>query len=559
MKQNQEEKHLLDKFEEEIKKEKEIVNLFNSLSEATFKGYYERLVIHEDEKLIIFELVSTCLHYLQETANESEDHYDSLLVIDVFKALFIDQNTFKKDALEEKKYCFNLVLKLLLNEELTDDDTKKITQKIKKPKIFDDLAKDYNNNYLYAYSLYLIFEYSGSKLFFLDAFISYMKEMFKCEKGTELEIEKDKNITEFELDKINEEDLLKSLHDIYYAEENFYTLYINANHQLKKKVTPPDKVANKIIENQKFALGSKSMEKKNKKVESNPGEIEIQKENDNQKVYVNKKVNEIQKENMIQKVNENKIAVKRVETLMIINKAETHEDSKIKNNNGITSQKHEQTETKPLNIDNPSKETITQAQYNQLASKIDELIFEIDVLKKKDRVHKKEMINIRNDFVKLEKESIKIKYELKLIKLRDIFKNIIDLFSKVYDIGQDEYYIDKIVKIKKKISNLWVKEDERLQLINFFDKIYFDFQFGNKSAHTIDFNESIIEQVFANIDIKNEFGIVKTKLKKGNMDKLLERFAFNRLNNFNNKAEFRKNEEAILNSVSKISEIYPNA
>ena len=163
MEYSEEEKKILDKFEKQIQKEKEIVNLFNSLREVTFKDYFEKLEIQEDEKLVIFQLVTCCLHYLEETANEEESNYDSLLAINNFKALFIDKNSFNMDALDEKINCFNLVLQLFSEKELTDAGEQKIIEGIIKYNIFDNISKDFDANYYYVYCLYLIFEYSASK------------------------------------------------------------------------------------------------------------------------------------------------------------------------------------------------------------------------------------------------------------------------------------------------------------------------------------------------------------------------------------------------------------
>lgn len=46
MNTSEEEKKILDIFEKQIEKEKEIVNLYNSLSEGTFKDYFNKLEIH---------------------------------------------------------------------------------------------------------------------------------------------------------------------------------------------------------------------------------------------------------------------------------------------------------------------------------------------------------------------------------------------------------------------------------------------------------------------------------------------------------------------------------
>ena len=103
MKPSEDELELLEKFEKRFLKEKEIVNIFNSLSENTFKDYYPKLEIHDDEKLIIYELLENSLYFLEKSANENEDYYDALIAIQVFKALFMDNNSFNLDDLEKKK------------------------------------------------------------------------------------------------------------------------------------------------------------------------------------------------------------------------------------------------------------------------------------------------------------------------------------------------------------------------------------------------------------------------------------------------------------------------
>ena len=621
MNYSEEEKELLDKFEKQIKKEKEIVNLFNSLREAIFKDYFVKLEIHEDEKLVIFELVTRCLDYLEQTVNENEN-YDSLFAINVFKALFIDKNTFKMDDLDQKKDCFNLVLKSFSDKGLTDAEEQKIIEGIKKHDIFDEISKDFEENYYYVYCLSLIFEYSASKLFFLDTFISFMKKMYKDEKDIELDIKKDKNISDSELDRIAPNDLLKSLQDIYYYEENYYELYINEN-QLQKRDISLDELLKKINENPKPVVKSKKRKKKTKKVKGNLLENQIQEGNKVQEE------NKIQEGNKIQE--ENKNVIKRVENFIIINsvKNKNQEDAQKIKENQKSLQKNDKIEAKIQNVGNYSKESSFQEQYDKLSSKLNELMSKIDelseenemktnkineltsqinvlnkndeiktnkineltsqinVLNKNDEIktnkineldkndkNKENQIkemkanikksktiikNTKNNFEKLTKDSIKIENELKSIKLRDVFRNIIDLFCKAYQISLDYNYITKFVEIKIKISKQPIKEDEKINLINFFEKIYFKYQFGNKNAHTIDLSQSIIDQVFAYIDPKNELGNVKIKFDKGNMNSLLKKNAFNRLNNFNDKIKFQKEEEKIFDSVSKISDLYPNA
>ena len=190
---------------------------------------------------------------------------------------------------------------------------------------------------------------------------------------------------------------------------------------------------------------------------------------------------------------------------------------------------------------------------------IKEMEKEIVKNKKKHGEYNKVIKNIKSDFIEVKKGSIKLENELRLIQLRDVFKNIIDFFCKAYEISQDGYYIDKVLKIKKKISKQRMKEDEKIQLMQFFEKIYFDLQFSNKNAHSIDLSQPIIEQVFTIIDPKMELINVKNKLSNGKINNLLKQSGFNRLINFNNKTKLRLEEEKIIDSVKEIKDIYPNA
>ncbi len=178
--------------------------------------------------------------------------------------------------------------------------------------------------------------------------------------------------------------------------------------------------------------------------------------------------------------------------------------------------------------------------------------------KRKNTKYNKIIKNVKSEFIDVKKESIKLKNELRLIQLRDVFKNIIDLFCKAYQISQEEYYIDKIIQIKNKINQQFFKGEEKNQLNKFFDKIYFDLQFSNKNAHSIDFSKSIIEQLFIYVDPNKELEIVRKKLLKGNINELIKKLAFNRINNFNNKNKCRLEDEKIIDSVTAIKDIYSN-
>ena len=597
-----EEKELIEEFEKNILKEKEIVNLFNSLNEATFGDYNPKLEIQNDEKLIIFELLGNSLYFLEQSANEEDNkNCEILLLINVFKALFIDKNTFNMDNLENKKCFFNLALKLFSAQDLTDTEIKIITDEISKYSLFNNIAMDFDLNYFYSYCLYLIFQYSTSKLFFIDSFISFMKKVFKDEhENVDLEIRKDESITDTELNKIAQSDLLNSLNNIYYQEENYYMLCVTEN-KIEKKPLPPLETEEKIQYNP--VSKSKRKRKKKKKIEQNNNEINIE--------------NKAKEENEIQKIKKEEKGILGINTSDNIIKKdnnknkEKEEAQKKKYNKKTELQKNGKTEIKLQYPDNKPKVSNSEEEKNQSlidklfgqikelkraydelkekANKLEEKDLQkteqIELLKNKDQQntkqiellknedlqktkqidemketitkHSKRHKNTRKDLIEVKKKSIKLNTELRLIQLRDVFKNIIDLFCSAYNLSQDGYYSDKVLDIILKINKQGMKEDEKIKLKKFFEKIHSHLKFSNENAHNIDSSISIIEQVFIYIDPQNELDDVKIKFKAGTIDDSLKSLSNNRLNNFNNKTKFRMEEEKIINSA-KISEIYPS-
>ena len=137
---------------------------------------------------------------------------------------------------------------------------------------------------------------------------------------------------------------------------------------------------------------------------------------------------------------------------------------------------------------------------------------QIDEMKETITKHSKRHKNTRKDLIEVKKKSIKLNTELRLIQLRDVFKNIIDLFCSAYNLSQDGYYSDKVLDIILKINKQGMKEDEKIKLKKFFEKIHSHLKFSNENAHNIDSSISIIEQVFIYIDPQNELDDVKIKL-----------------------------------------------
>ena len=183
---------------------------------------------------------------------------------------------------------------------------------------------------------------------------------------------------------------------------------------------------------------------------------------------------------------------------------------------------------------------------------------EISKNKNKHGKYKRIIKNMKSNIEEISNKSIKLDNELKLIQLRDSFKNIIDLFSKAFDISQDDSYINKITIIKSKLKQQKKLDAVRKEeLCNFLEKIYFNMQFSNKNAHTIDLGKPILKQIFSYIDKKDKFQNLIIVLEKGKLNDLLRQLAVNRNENFNNKTSFIEEEEKIIYSIKGIKDILP--
>ena len=93
-------------FKEIINKELAIVNIYNSLYKACYKEYYREFKIQEDEKFIIFQLLKEKIKFLELTEKEKMNDYEKILMINLFKALFVEKKYFNLDYLEKKNNIF---------------------------------------------------------------------------------------------------------------------------------------------------------------------------------------------------------------------------------------------------------------------------------------------------------------------------------------------------------------------------------------------------------------------------------------------------------------------
>ena len=261
---NVEEKEMEEEFKERNKDELKIVDALNSLNEKVLNNYFSELKIYKENELCIYELFEVHLNAMETRENEKEDNFESIIAIAVFRALFTDKFGFNKNDLDKKIFSFNLVLKLLSQNKLDDNDNKAF-EEMRKYELFEEIAKENDCDYYYSYCLYLILEYSKSKIFFVDTFISFMKNSYK-EEGKNLEIVKDESISEDKLINMNSIDLVKSLKDIYNKGDTLYVLELEEKqHLIKEKKLSADEMLKIINKNKEQENKKRKRKKKNKK------------------------------------------------------------------------------------------------------------------------------------------------------------------------------------------------------------------------------------------------------------------------------------------------------
>lgn len=605
---NVEEKEMEEEFKKRNKDELKIVDALNSLNEKVLNNYFSELKIYKENELCIYELFEVHLNAMETRENEKEDNFESIIAIAVFRALFTDKFGFNKNDLDKKIFSFNLMLKLLSQNKLDDNDNKAF-EEMRKYELFEEIAKENDCDYYYSYCLYLILEYSKSKIFFVDTFISFMKNSYK-EEGKNLEIVKDESISEDKLINMNSIDLVKSLKDIYNKGDNFYVLELEQTQNLIKQKQISLEEMQEIINKNREPEAKKKKKKRNKK---NKNKV---KKNNNISKNNNQEENNFQSESLEEKKLQNNIQDENKENEEIKEKNENKENEEIKEkdeniekkekeNQEINKEQKEGDDSNQLlslvkNLKNELSEKInelsgkvnkyekknvelsgTVSEYKkqnvelsgkinelsrqvnksektnaELSANIEEMKKEIKKYKNNQKEQDKAIKTLTNENIKIKGDLIIVKQELKLIQLRDVVKNIIDLFCKAYKISMDNTYADKVKEIKRKIP-LTIAKEHQFELRTFFEQIYSNFGISNEKAHSIELSESIIQQLFTEIDKNGNFKNVKERLLKGKADNLLKQLGLKRHMFFKDKAALKLEEEKLINSVKNLSDIYP--
>ena len=269
---------------------------------------------------------------------------------------------------------------------------------------------------------YLILEYSETKLFFVDTFISFMKNSFK-EVGKNLEIVKDQNISEDNLKNISLINLAKSLKDIYNKRDSFCAIEIDQEKkQIRQREIAPEEMA-EIIYNKKEAKKKKKRCKKKKKtkgnnniIENNPEESKDQKERKSQDETERKVESESQKEKEVKNKIQNEIDNTQIANIRtdskinkehIINSKDFETIMKYSDDNGENIKEKNQLFVEELKVKiNEMDKKIEKI--DKLTGQLDEIKDEIKGFKKWKKEIKKTFKNLLAKNIKLEGDLLEI-------------------------------------------------------------------------------------------------------------------------------------------------------
>ena len=175
------EKEILDDFENEFKEQLVIVRLLNRFAKDSCEDDYSELTIQEDNKFIIFEKVNNKLKYLESALYENEDKVEHIFVMYAFKALFMNEKSFRRDDFKKKVFYFQMILNFLEHKLLSDVEFCDITNfvlEINQSKI-GELCRKFesirgNDYIIFSSCLYVIEKYSQSNSILLDLYILWI-------------------------------------------------------------------------------------------------------------------------------------------------------------------------------------------------------------------------------------------------------------------------------------------------------------------------------------------------------------------------------------------------
>lgn len=521
--------HIDKEIQEEFEKENEILLLLNKFGKISLKKKYIPLEICEKDKLILFELIKSKFNSLKKTLEEKYKFTKSHLATLAFKALFIGEDNFRIDInFKTKILCFESILRAIKKKFKKKSNTLDQMNLTNFRELYNWPIFGFQNQFP-AYVALITLNYSNSVEEFFELALLCL----------EISYEFDCDIIISNLKGIDKSEVVKDLSIIFNNGStklpNYFYLTLKKNHIVKENKSI-DELEKYIKENDE----EEDEEEVGDEDEDEDEDEEDKKKNNNTKTQ--------EKKNKIEVKMEEKANDSMQDKMQINDKVKKTIEQK-SNIPAIKSNK------KMEKLNNDSN-YVSKKEFDEEKEKMkSELIF----LKQK----REQLENKIND---LEISIIKINGNLKLIQSRDALKAFLDYCLIGLKINEKFYnYEEKTKAILRKID-LFQKEpiyDSKIlnNFLEIFKNIYIMIKKGNKLAHKVNLDESIIQQII-DITIKKDeilsYAGFKNKFNEINTDTILKSMIENRDKNFFDTDTFNKKQEKIFERIQNIEKILLN-
>lgn len=544
------EKIAKEQFEKENKTKKKIVDLLNEFGNCSLKNNYNPLIIDDKNIFVIFELSkiksSNIREYLEEECPFSLECFSSM----IFEMLFINENDFIYENLDEKIICFKTIINTLnyqgniQEENLISSNYK---NKSKNCQIFYDniFINQFQNEYL-GYLCIIALYHNKNTLKFLEFFIRILQNIltikidFTLYDVRELSIEKaiDDIIKIFDRkEKVNNIHLTFKENTIgyfHFSEDELKKINgnIGADNQNSDDINNLDdnlEDLNENIDDENEEINVQENINKQNEADNKKEKEEKTEESKNSKQELEEIKNEIKNEIKLLKTNQNILT----NQINKVNKKIDMQNNRIKKlNENLYKYKNEN--------------SILKREINNLENK-----FNSERMKSEKKID-----NLKKNLEKMQNELIDVRYELKLIQSREAFKAFIDYFYFGLKFHEPLKYSEKIYLIRDKLKKkMKVNNKIKRQIMNLLIEIYNKLYSCNTSAHSIDLKKPIITQILEILGNKDNYGNALEKINKTNMNDVITELISKRDEYYFDKDTLNKLEAQIYQKIPNLETV----
>lgn len=532
-----------EQFEKEIEIKKKIVNLLNEFGNCALRNNFTTLTISDNEKFIIADLIKMKIYNIRDILEEESPFSLECYCSMIFEIFFISEEGIIFENIDEKIKCFKTLIDTMNNIINLKKENLIITEYKNKNKyckeIYDNIfIKQFDEAYLGFLSLIALY-HGNNALKFLELFLRMLQNKLRIEIDFTLY-----DIRELPLEKalddilkiFNKDEKVNYIHLIFKDNKIDYIPFSEEELKKVKKISVENYMVSDInIVNNGFKEQNDFIIIQNEQIniqgnEENKNEVESKvQEEKNSEINLEQKIIELQ--------------TKIEELTKRTNKQISVQNQKI-NNQGV-----QINQLNKVLYDYKKENSELKQKNNNLENKHNSFVLKSE----------KQIFNLKKNMEKQEKELIDNRYELKLIQSREAFRAFIDYFYYGLKFEDSPKYSIKIYNICEKLnSNDKVNSKIKEQIIKLLEKIYEKLIFGNVSAHSININKPIIEQIFDIIGNKKKYNKIIEKINGINMNEIIVELMSQRNEYFFDKNLLNKSEQDIYKKIPDLEKFIFN-